>query len=135
MEELKRCSKCKISKPLNEFHKRKNSKDGHDHYCKECSNARHRIKYATDPMQKLNAKYRKYNINHDEFINMYNAQNGKCKICNEPFKRRRHILIDHNHVTESVRGLLCPKCNILLGSCNDNIETLKLAINYLEEYK
>jgi hypothetical protein len=132
MEELKICSKCKVPKPLDEFHKRINGKYGRDHYCKKCGNAGHRIRYANNPGEKLNKKYGKYNITHDDFINMYNAQNGKCKICNKQFERKRHIFIDHNHVTGSVRGLLCPNCNILLGNCNDNIETLKSAISYLE---
>lgn len=34
---MKKCSKCKTEKPLEEFHKRKASKDGYRHDCKECS--------------------------------------------------------------------------------------------------
>lgn len=34
---LKRCSKCKIEKPLDEFSKDPRSKDGHGYYCKSCA--------------------------------------------------------------------------------------------------
>ena len=61
--------------------------------------------------------------------------NAKCKICKNKFERKRFVFIDHNHITNAVRGLLCPKCNMLLGICNDNIEILKSSILYLEEYK
>lgn len=136
MEEFKICSKCKVPKPLDEFHKRKNGKYGRDHYCKDCGNARHRKRYATDLEHRKRVKFdsikRNYNITHDEFINMYNSQNGKCKICNKKFERKRTTYIDHNHITGKARGLLCPKCNLLLGTCNDNVEVLQSAIFYLK---
>lgn len=31
------CSKCKVAKPVTEFYKSRNSKDGHNCYCKSCS--------------------------------------------------------------------------------------------------
>lgn len=35
----KRCSRCKASKPLNEFYKNRCSDDGHGGYCKDCTKA------------------------------------------------------------------------------------------------
>lgn len=66
--------------------------------------------------------------------------NGKCHICEnklvENEERRgqslKTIAIDHDHKTNKVRGLLCKKCNSLLGFCDDNILILKKAIEYLE---
>jgi len=37
---MKRCSKCKIEKPFNEFNKNSNKRDGCSHYCKECKKLR-----------------------------------------------------------------------------------------------
>ncbi|CEN81343.1 Uncharacterised protein [[Clostridium] sordellii] len=40
MSDVKKCSKCNIEKSINEFHKRKSSKDGHTGVCKVCSKER-----------------------------------------------------------------------------------------------
>jgi DNA-directed RNA polymerase subunit RPC12/RpoP len=46
-----------------------------------------------------------------------------------------HWVIDHDHETDQFRGYLCHNCNRGLGIFRDNLETLKLAINYLENFK
>jgi 5-methylcytosine-specific restriction endonuclease McrA len=33
----KRCSKCKVAKPLSDFYRRRRSKDGHQAFCKRCN--------------------------------------------------------------------------------------------------
>ena len=49
---MKICSKCKIEKPFEAFHKNKNSKDGHAWECKECKSIR--IKESkTNPIMQL----------------------------------------------------------------------------------
>ena len=45
------------------------------------------------------------------------------------------MVIDHNHETNIVRGLLCHNCNVGLGHFKDSVGYLKEAINYLEGYK
>ena len=63
------------------------------------------------------------------------AQNGKCAICGYEFLKGKpqNCHIDHNHTTGKIRGLLCAKCNLLLGCANDNIPTLYKAIDYLKQ--
>lgn len=39
--------------------------------------------------------------------------------------------VDHDHVTDTVRGLLCRTCNLGLGMLGDSIEKLQLAMDYL----
>ncbi len=46
-------------------------------------------------------------------------QNGRCGICNEPIDfsiprgRKGGHVVDHDHETWLVRGLLCLRCNLL----------------------
>lgn len=42
------------------------------------------------------------------------------------------LVVDHDHNTGVVRGLLCHNCNRALGLLQDNPETLEVAIAYLK---
>jgi len=77
-------------------------------------------------------KYR-YNLTIDDFNNLIKNQNNKCKICNNMFSKNA-IDIDHNHLTNKIRGLLCPNCNTGIGLFCDNATLLKNAITYLNKY-
>lgn len=55
---MKKCSKCKVEKPLNEFYKNKWRKDGLTSYCKPCNKA---IQRTTDY-----SKYKDYYKKHYE---------------------------------------------------------------------
>lgn len=77
----------------------------------------------------------KYGITTEKYRQMLESQNGCCAICKrnqeeEPFM----MSVDHSHVNNSVRGLLCKKCNTMLGLVDDNIETLTTAIEYLRHH-
>lgn len=137
MEEKKKCSKCKKSKLLNEFYLNKNSKDGHHHYCKKCHNSHSKQRYDNDPefreKRKKYGQLKRYNITTDKFLDILNEQKNKCAICDKPFKSKRVTFIDHDHNDGKVRGLLCPKCNTILGLCYDDVEILKSAILYIEK--
>lgn len=71
-----------------------------------------------------------YGISAGDFCQMYAAQFGCCAIC----KRKRKytaLVIDHNHITGQVRGLLCRKCNSGLGMFGDDPAALGRAHTYL----
>lgn len=56
--EIKVCSKCKIEKPLTEFHKKKDSKDGYSYYCKSCKKIE-----INKSRSKRKEHYKRYNQN------------------------------------------------------------------------
>jgi len=131
---MKKCSKCKKVKELLKFTKSKSGKFGVHHYCKSCHSKQRKDTYNYNRSRLQRIKY-KYKLSEPELNTMYVAQDGKCKICNTQYtdvSKLNNLYIDHCHRTGNVRGLLCVKCNRLLGICNDNIDILKSAIKYLE---
>lgn len=58
-------------------------------------------------------------------------KNGKCEICGDV----ERLVIDHNHETEVVRGVLCNNCNTGLGMFADDPLRLTSAIVYLQNHK
>lgn len=84
---------------------------------------------------------RTYGITYDDYLELFNFQNGKCKICDgvgeeSKGERRSHITlaVDHCHKTGKIRGLLCRKCNMGLGHFNDSSELLTSALSYIREF-
>ena len=65
-----------------------------------------------------------------------------CPICNgdaEHVKGRGNTkngswVLDHCHDTDTFRGWLCHKCNRALGGMDDDVPTLKRAIQYVEDH-
>lgn len=117
--ESKECSKCKETKPLTCFWKNKARKDGYQHYCTDCYNKIRKPSYLK----------RVYGISVEEWNTLFLKQGEKCAICSTT----TDLCVDHNHITEKVRGLLCHKCNTALGLLQDNTQYLSNAIAYLNE--
>lgn len=58
---------------------------------------------------------RMYGIALEEYNKMLDDQNGKCILCNRPQSQvRARFVMDHDHDTGVVRGLLCHGCNSAL---------------------
>jgi hypothetical protein len=78
---------------------------------------------------------KRYELTSAEYEKLLSKQEGKCKICEttSPGKQRNTFSVDHCHRTNQIRGLLCIKCNSLLGQANDDIAILQKAILYLEQ--
>lgn len=53
-----------------------------------------------------------------------------CKT-SEPGGRANRFHVDHDHKTGAVRGLLCFRCNLILGAIADDPQILTAAIDYL----
>jgi len=61
-------------------------------------------------------------------------QDGKCKICGIPEDQapRKMLHLDHDHVTDRPRALLCHHCNVGIGHFKESAGLLHAAIRYLE---
>lgn len=127
---VKTCGKCKLSKSITEFLKRRQGEPGYRHWCKSCVNAGNKANYYKTKKQK-HTKYvaRTYNIDYDSLLAL---QGGACAICRTTNSGKRMFHIDHCHTTGKVRGLLCSNCNVGIGNLRDNIDILKSAVAYLE---
>lgn len=69
----------------------------------------------------------KYRLSRDEWAKIWDWQDGACPLC----QKRRTLVIDHDHKTGAVRGLLCNLCNGMLGKVKDDREWLLRAAKYL----
>lgn len=85
---------------------------------------------------------RKYNLTWEEYVGLYNKQEGRCKICGSfllltgKSKSKTQIAhVDHCHNTMKIRGLLCQVCNTGLGMFKDSEILLANARIYLNESK
>lgn len=82
--------------------------------------------------------FKAYGLTRDEFEHMVEDQNGLCAICGRgPQVRGTHkrLLVDHDHETGCIRGLLCSDCNVALGLLQDDVARLQKAIEYVKSHK
>ena len=137
----KPCKRCKEPKTLDEFPLHAKFKDGHNSVCKECKRLEAKVYYvgnSTDILKRQKKHQRreilrKYNITEADYALMLNKQHGLCAICGKPPKKNKVLAVDHSHVTGKVRGLLCKRCNFMLGLANDDPSILKASLVYLKD--
>ncbi len=88
-------------------------------------------KYTTDEQRKqarmVSRLKNRYGLSEDQFNKMLEDQDGICVICTKPA-----VVVDHDHETNEVRGILCPQCNSGLGFFRDNAVLLNRAAEYLD---
>lgn len=99
-----------------------------------------RWKRNLSPEKRL-ARNRQHNLSHaygmsiTEYDALLNLQKGVCAICSEPPKNGKVLAVDHDHLTDKVRGLLCTSCNTALGTFRDSVKILESAVAYLLHHK
>jgi hypothetical protein len=62
---------------------------------------------------------------------MLDDQDGACLICGTTDFVGKGPVVDHDHETGEVRGILCTHCNSGLGFFKDNPVVMKRAIDYI----
>lgn len=89
----------------------------------------YRQRFTKDFLRGKDLEY-SYGITIDQYKQMALEQLGLCAICHKTPKRG--LVVDHSHITEKIRGLLCARCNSILSEY-ENKEWCKSADKYLEK--
>lgn len=105
----KTCSRCHNELDLEEFYSDRNYKHGVDHVCKHCTKQHDQVVRRFREMGLFEIQLRK--------------QEGRCGIC----PSTEDLCVDVDHSLLQVRGLLCRKCNIMLGQ----LERVDAVVRYL----
>jgi len=133
----KRCPVCKETKPSGEFFRANRAVDGLGGYCKPCWTA-YCKEHGSDPIQRaaharaFNLR-RTYGLTVEEYEAMLAAQGGVCA-CGNVCATSKRLSVDHDHKTGRVRGLLCRRCNSVLGYVDDDIDLLVTLTEYLRSH-
>jgi hypothetical protein len=131
----KKCTACGLVKPLHDFPKQSSRRLGIHAQCKACASLRFK-EYRQKNIDRMKLYDRithyvkKYGLSREDALELVRDRVGACDICGNKGK----LNVDHHHTTGLVRGMLCYKCNTMLGFAEDDIDSLKKAIAYLEKY-
>ena len=157
---MKRCSCCKVEKPLSAFCKNKARSGGLNCDCRICA-ARYRKNWYERNIERERGKSKKWHKHHKpgsiakhnktnyhlmetfgitlgQYDKLFENQNGVCAICGKPEKAKskygfvRRLAVDHNHKTGKIRSLLCGTCNQDLGVYENRKKEFE---NYLRSFK
>jgi len=102
----------------------------------EKEKVRHRNYHASlDPATKYERWLkRKYGITLLEYNQMLELQDEVCAICLTKNTRGKGLVVDHDHATGLVRGLLCDRCNLGIAHFGEDTDVLNRAQNYLHRH-
>ena len=116
---VKTCTRCREEKPLNAecFPPHNKTKSGFDSWCRKC-----RSSYRNEICR---GKFRSSISDAD--LKALKEEVKECVICGSDEK----LVVDHDHQTGKVRGMLCNHCNRGLGHFRDDPLLLEFAAQYL----
>lgn len=100
--------------------------------CTGCG-TEHQVPKAVALCGDCGAAYRARRRSYAEMVEQYGELCGICGMAESSTMsgKIRRLAIDHDHVTGAIRGLLCQKCNTMLGMARDDVAILEAAISYL----
>lgn len=141
---------------MDAFHKLQAAKDGLQKKCKKCSRELGSVRYqankeffdarnkewknANRELSRRHARRswlrRKYGITEEKWKELFDNQSGCCAICGVKSKDSarcwgHELVVDHDHNTGEIRGLLCTVCNLALGGFEDKTLWVQSALDYL----
>lgn len=133
---MKVCRTCNETKPKTDFYRNHGK-------CKPCY-ASHRREHESRHPKTLR-RYRlnsRYGLTPECVRDLLREQGDVCAICaveltvDVGYNDAKPVgVVDHNHRTGAVRGVLCQSCNLMLGKAYDGPEVLERAAEYLRQHE
>jgi Recombination endonuclease VII len=112
-------------------HKQKQKASAADHY---------KINKEAYALRARTQRLKKHGLTIDSFNEVLQKQQGLCAICGKPetnkdkYGKIKNLNMDHNHVTNKFRALLCFSCNTTLGQINEDVTILEKLIIYIQKH-
>lgn len=136
------CTKCGVTKSVDDFYR--NSRPSGFPRCKTCTleydAARRERPGAREASRRRQLKHhlrKQYGMTMDDYESFLIAQQCVCAICGQAETALgrggevKPLAVDHDHKTGAIRGLLCHRCNSVLGNAQDDADRLEAAARYL----
>jgi hypothetical protein len=113
------CVICKKEKSIYQFHRRSQSTNGYRRECRDCRSAHRRLLRSNKETRRELAK----------------KQNNACAICGRVDETDgKSLALDHDHETQTIRGLLCMRCNTGIALLGEEPTVLLQAVKYLRKH-
>lgn len=141
----RKCARCLVLKPVSDFAKGSNGRQ-YNSWCKDCQNSYTAEHRRNNPDYYRSVQLRnKFKMTIEDYERMERAQKKRCAICGKKEAARdawggiKRLAVDHDRSCcptdktcgNCIRGLICQKCNILVGLADENPDLLVAAAAYL----
>ena len=129
-DDQQHCPSCQNWLPLHAYSKYYQGKVGEQ--CRECRQkrgAKSRQSWSREQKREKTLK-NSYGLTLKEYYRIAARQGNRCLGCQELFEPL-DLVVDHDHATGQIRGLLCNSCNTILGQVKDKEGTLYRLSAYL----
>lgn len=144
----KKCGICQVEKPVSEFYKHSRYSKKRPWFrgnCKSCHSKLGKEAYKNNKLwydTRLRAEHlqRTYSMTVEEWDALHEKQRGLCAACGKPeikfnnkSKKIQRLCVDHCHKTGKIRGLLCNRCNRIIGLAEEDLNILELIYKYVKD--
>jgi hypothetical protein len=146
-QETKKCTKCGKVHSIEYFNWENKSKGKRHSHCKDCTKAAGRERRIKNGQKTTRRKStgvpwsnkpnfeRRWGItveDKENLIRLYSGGTGKCG--NPACGSTEDLVLDHDHETNQIRGVLCNTCNRSLGGLGDTWEAIQGIYEYMEKH-